>query len=208
VSHYGNVVGSVIRYRDLLSYLPFKDWLRYPITAVFTCRGCTESCVICGGSAAAFRGYLNRKKVVFRPLQSVARDVKQIERFSNGPIFILGDIRQPGEDYAYELLRLLEKNGIKNQFILELLSPATKDFLNQVSRSCPNFCLEISPESHDPEIRKAAGRHYSNEDLERTLGDALNAGYLLILPSQYTAGERNSEHHYQGRRNQPMVFLK
>ncbi len=191
VGHYGNVVGSVIRYRDLLSYLPFKDWLRYPLTAVFTCRGCSENCVICGGSSAAFRCYLNRKKVVFRPLPSVARDIKQIERFSNGPIFILGDIRQPGEDYAYELLRLLEKEGVKNQFILELFSPATKDFLNQVSRSCPNFCLEISPESHDPEVRKAAGRHYSNEDLERTLGDALNAGcgrldvfFMIGLPHQ------------------------
>ena len=58
VNHYGNVVRSVIKYRDLISYTPVKDWLRYPITAVITCRGCTENCVICGGSAAAFRQVL------------------------------------------------------------------------------------------------------------------------------------------------------
>ncbi|MFC2013202.1 TIGR04190 family B12-binding domain/radical SAM domain protein [Chloroflexota bacterium] len=189
--HYGNVIGSVLRHRDLTSYLPFKDWLRYPITAVFTCRGCNENCVVCGGSSAAFRCYLNRQEAVFRPLQAVFRDIKQIERFSNGPIFILGDLRQPGEDYADELLRLLEKDKAKNRFILELFRPASRELLEQMSRSCPDFCLEISPESHDPEIRKASGKHYSNEDLEQTLGDALATGcgrldvfFMIGLPNQ------------------------
>ena len=60
VNHYGNVIRSVFRYRDLTSYTPFKGWLRYPITAVLTCRGCTENCVVCGGSAAASRRFYNR----------------------------------------------------------------------------------------------------------------------------------------------------
>ncbi len=191
LNYYANTVRSVIRYRDLASYAPFKDWLRYPITAVLTCRGCTENCVICGGSAAAFRDFYNRDKVVFRSPQSVAQDVKQIGRFSNGPIFILGDLRQAGEDYAYEILRLIQKNKVKNQFILELFTPASGDFLRQMSLSCPNFCLEISPESHDPEVRRAAGRHYSNQDLEQTLSDALDAGcgrldvfFMIGLPKQ------------------------
>ena len=53
ISHYDNIIRSVIRYRDLASYLPFKRWLKYPITAVLTCRGCTQNCVICGASQAA-----------------------------------------------------------------------------------------------------------------------------------------------------------
>ena len=100
VNHYGNVVRSVIRYRDLISYTPVKDWLRYPITAVLTCRGCTQNCVICGGSATTFRHCYNREKPVFRSPEAVARDIRQISRFSNGPIFILGDLRQAGENYA------------------------------------------------------------------------------------------------------------
>ncbi len=191
INYYDNVIRSVIRYRDLASYAPFKDWLRYPIAAVLTCRGCTHNCVICGGSAAAFRQFYNREKAVFRSPQSVAQDVRQIERFSNGPIFILGDLRQPGEDYAYELLHLLQKDRVKNQFILELFSPASRDFLHQLSLSCPNFCLEISPESHDPEVRRAAGRNYSTEALEQTISDALDAGcgrldvfFMIGLPKQ------------------------
>jgi B12-binding domain/radical SAM domain protein len=191
VSHYANTVRSVIRYRDLASYAPFKGWVDYPITAVLTCRGCTENCVICGGSAAAFRNFYHREKAVFRSPKSVAHDVKQIERFSRGPIFILGDLRQAGENYADEVLHLLEKNRVKNQVILELFSPASAELLRQMSLSCPNFCLEISPESHDPEVRRASGRNYSNEDLEQTLSDALDVGcgrldmfFMIGLPKQ------------------------
>jgi len=191
VKYYTHTLHSVIKHRDLANYAPFKGWLRYPITAVLTCRGCSENCVVCGGSAAAFRNFYNRERAVFRSPKSVAQDIKQIERFSNGPIFILGDLRQPGEDYGYELLHLLQKDGVKNQIILEIFSPASRDFLRQMSLSCPNFCLEITPESHDPQVRRAAGKHYSNQDLEQTLGDALDAGcgrldvfFMIGLPMQ------------------------
>ncbi len=190
-SHYANTVRSVIRYRDLASYAPFKGWAQYPITAVLTCRGCTQNCVVCGGSAAAFKKFYQREKAVFRSPQAVAQDVKQIKRFSTGPIFILGDLLQAGEDYADEVLRLLEKDGVKNQVILELFSPAPKELLRRMSQACPDFCLEISPESHDPEVRRAAGRNYSNQDLEQTLADALNVGcgrmdvfFMIGLPKQ------------------------
>ncbi len=191
VSHYGNIVRSVIRYRDLASYTPFKGWADYPITAVLTCRGCTQTCTICGGSAATFRNFYNREKPVFRSPEAVAEDLKQIARFSNGPAFILGDLLQAGEDYADELFRLLQKNRVKNQLIFEIFNPVPRDFLHQMSQCSPNFCLEISPESHDPEVRKAEGRHYSNEALEQTLGDALDAGcgrldvfFMIGVPKQ------------------------
>ena len=191
VDHYSNVVRSVIKQRDLISYTPVKDLLRYPITAVITCRGCTENCVICGGSAAAFKKCYNRQKVVYRSPEAVVRDVRQISGFSNGPIFILGDLRQAGEEYASQVLSLLQKNRVKNQFILELFYPASKDFLRRMSLACPDFCLEISPESHDPEIRKVIGRPYSSRELEQTLGDALDVGcrrldvfFMIGLPKQ------------------------
>jgi len=191
VNYYTNAMRSAIRYRDLASYTPFKGWRSYPITAVLTCRGCTQNCVICGGSAAAFRNCYEREKAAFRSPEAVARDVKQIERFSRGPIFILGDLRQAGENYAYEVLQQLGKNRVKNQLILELFSPAPASFLHHMSLPCPNFCLEISPESHDPEVRKASGRYYSNHDLELTLDHALGVGcgrldvfFMIGLPRQ------------------------
>ena len=191
IGHYKRIARSVLRYRDLASYIPFKGWTNYPIMAVFTCRGCTENCVVCGGSAAASRDFYCRRKPVFRSPEAVIRDVRQINRLSNGPIFILGDICQPGEDYAYKVLRLLQKEKVKNQFILELFSPVSGDIIRQMGISCPRFCLEISPESHDPQVRRASGRHYSNEALEQSIEDALSAGcsrmdvfYMIGLPKQ------------------------
>jgi len=191
VSGYNSVIRSVIRHRDLASHIPFKGWLHYPITAVLTCHGCTQNCVVCGGSASAFRRFYNREKAGFRSPESVAQAVKQIGHFSSGPIFILGDLRQPGDDYASEILHLLKKDRVKNQLIFELFSPASGDFLHQMSLSCPNFCLEISPESHDAEVRRAAGKYYSNQALEQTLSDALDVGcgrldvfFMIGLPRQ------------------------
>jgi B12-binding domain/radical SAM domain protein len=190
-NYYGNVIHSVIRYRDLASYIPFKDWLRYPITAVITRRGCTENCVICGGSAATSRQFYNRGKPVVRSPEAVAQDVKHIGHFSNGPIFILGDLNQSGDGYASKVLRLLRENRVKNQLIFELFSPTSRDLLQQMSLASPNFCLEISPDSHDPKVRKASGRHYSTEALEQTLSDALDVGcgrldvfFMIGLPKQ------------------------
>ncbi|MFC1943166.1 TIGR04190 family B12-binding domain/radical SAM domain protein [Chloroflexota bacterium] len=191
VDYYANIIRSVFRYRDLASYLPFKDWLRYPITMVLTCRGCNENCVICGASAAAFRDSFNRNKPAFRSPESVARDIRQIGRFIKGPIFVLGNLCHPEEDYAYELLRLLQRDRVKNQLIFELFSPVSREILHEMSLASPNFCLEISPESHDPEVRRASGRNYSSESLEQTLGDALDAGcgrldvfFMIGLPQQ------------------------
>jgi len=191
VHHYDNIIRSVIRHHDLASYIPFKGWLDYPITAVLTCRGCTQNCVFCGGSAAAYRRICNRSRLALRSPEAVARDVDRIRHFASGPIFILGDIRQSGMDYADRLLSLLKKQVVKNQLILELFYPASKDFLMKMGDACPAFCLEISPESHDPEVRNAIGKHYSNESLEETIGYALAADcqrldlfFMIGLPKQ------------------------
>lgn len=191
VGHYKKIARSVIRYRDLASYVPFKGWTGYPIMAVFTCRGCSENCVICGGSAAAFRNFYCREKPGFRSPEAVVRDVRQIAQLSNGPVFILGDLQQGGEDYAYEVLHLLEKERVKNQIIMEFFLPAPTKLIKQMGVACPNFCLEISPESHDPEIRRASGRNYSSESFEQMIQDALDAGcgrldifFMIGVPKQ------------------------
>ena len=191
INHYGGVIKSVIRYRDLIGHIPVSDWLRYPITGVITCRGCNNNCVICGGSNAAFRCYHNREKPAFRSPEAVVRDIRQIARFSRGPIFILGDLYQNGEDYASEVFKRLQEKRVKNQLMFEIFSPMSKKALEQMSLAAPGFCLEISPESHDYKIRKKSGRNYTDEALETMVTNALEAGcgrmdvfYMVGMPGQ------------------------
>ncbi len=191
VGHYLNMVRQVVRYRDLRSITPFSNWREYPITAVLICKGCGENCVICGGSEAAFRRCYRRNGPVFRSSDAVVREVRQIARLSTGPIFILGDLQQAGDDYAYEVLRRLRAARVKNQFIFEFFNPAPTELIKRIGQACPDFCLEMSAESHDPTVRRASGRHYSNEELERTIEDAFAAGcgrfdlfFMIGLPQQ------------------------
>ena len=41
-------------------------------------------------------------------------------------------------------------HGFTGPVILELFSPASREFLQQMAAALPNFTLEVSLESHDP----------------------------------------------------------
>jgi B12-binding domain/radical SAM domain protein len=186
---YSYVVKAVARDRDLASYIPFKHWLKYPITAAPTCRGCLHNCHTCGGSATTFRQAFGRRKPAFRAPEDLAQDIRSIGRFSNGPIFVLGDIRQAGLDYATRFLRAV--HGIKHPLMFEFFGPISPRFIEMMAEAAPNFTIEISPESHSEEVRYAFGRRYSNEELEKTIGYTLEAGcrrfdlfFMIGLPRQ------------------------
>jgi len=187
---YRFVVRSVATYRDLLSTVPFHNWLDYPITAALSVRGCTQNCVTCGGSAYTFRNTFGRTGgPAFRSPERLAEDVRNVARFINGPIFILGDLRQAGDDYARRFLDAVR--GYSGPVIVELFRPATPEFLQQVGEALPNFTLEVSLESHDPAVRRAFGKGYDNASMEATLRAALDAGcrrldvfFMIGLPEQ------------------------
>lgn len=174
--HYTNTIRSVVRYRDLASYTPFKGWRKYPISAVFTCRGCTHNCTICGASGTTFRDSFHRPKPAFRTPEAVVRDIQEITRFSRGPAFVIGDLQQAGDGYISELFRLLERKPVRNQLVFEIFEPAGADLLQRMGRAAPGFCLEMSPESHDREIRRLAGRNFATGAMEQGFRDALDAG--------------------------------
>ncbi|MBU0491950.1 MAG: TIGR04190 family B12-binding domain/radical SAM domain protein [Chloroflexi bacterium] len=188
---YTYVVEAVVRDRDLKSYVPFDGWLDYPATAAFTCRGCTRGCVTCGGSAAAFRRVTNRGRIVYRSPEAVIRDIKSVERFTRAPVFILGDFRQAGDEYADRLLTLAERERVRAQIMMEFFGPADEAFMQRVGRVFPNFVLEISLESHDEAVRRAFGKPYDNAAIEATMQYALEAGcsrldlfFMIGLPLQ------------------------
>jgi len=186
---YSQVVRAVVRDRDLVSYVPFQNWLDYPIMAGITCRGCKHACATCGGSAFAFQQYLGRKQPAFRPPEALAEDIRQMQRFSKGPVFVLGDIRQAGQNYADRFLEAAQ--GIQGPVMMEFFQPASREFLERIAQALPNYALELSMESHDPQVRDAFGRHYTNAEAEETISAALDLGcrrfdlfFMIGLPRQ------------------------
>lgn len=175
-NNYLNLFLSSLKFADIRSQIPFHDWWQYPIMAVMTCRGCNEGCVICGGSTAAFRGYTGRRQTAFRSPERVARDVARLARYSRGPIFIIGDPRQHGMDYAHRLLDDLGRYKIQNEVILELFWGADEPYMKRIASRLPRFNFEMSPETHDDAARKASGKPYTNADIERSIDLALQYG--------------------------------
>jgi B12-binding domain/radical SAM domain protein len=186
---YGFVVRSVATYRDLLSHVPIYNWLDYPITAALSVRGCTHSCVTCGGSAYAFRRTFGRERPAYRKPEQLADDLRRVAGFINGPIVIIGDLRQAGEEYARRFLDAAA--GFSRPVIAELFGPAPAEYLRRMREALPNLTLEVSLESHDPAVRRAFGKGYDNAAIEATLSHALDAGcrrldvfFMIGLPEQ------------------------
>jgi B12-binding domain/radical SAM domain protein len=135
--------------------------------------------------------YCQRKTPAFRSPQLVAKDICAASRFTNGPIFVVGDLRQGGEDYAENVLKNLREYKPTNQIVLELFNPAPKEYFEMVGNAIPNFNFEFSPESHLEEIRRSSGKTYGNAELEDTIESALACGcqkfdlfFMIGLPYQ------------------------
>jgi B12-binding domain/radical SAM domain protein len=171
---YYTMVRSVVRDRDLLNYAPFSHWLEYPIMASLTVKGCTQNCTICGGSAFAGRHLSGRQRPAYRSPEKLAEDVRRMGRLSRAPVFILGDLRQPGLDYARRFFRAVQ--GFDGAVIVEFFYPVDQAYMQELAAALPNFLVEFSPESHEPAVRRASGKGYSNQGIEETIAACLDAG--------------------------------
>jgi B12-binding domain/radical SAM domain protein len=193
-NNYSNLFRSAMKYLDLKSLIPIHDWWEYPITAVMTCRGCTHNCVFCGGSRFGLDRFCSRESCAFRSPEKVADDILAISRYTNAPIFVVGDLRQAGESYGQTLLSRIRPVRPKNQVVLELFTPAAESYFQMVAEAFPNFNFETSPESHDEKVRRATGKFYTNEEMEKSIRFALDSGcskfdvfFMIGLPQQTPA---------------------
>jgi len=176
-NHYGFMVRQVLRYRDLASVVPFKGWLQYPVTAVFTSRGCKYECIFCSGSKTGMAGFANRTEPARRSAEDIFKDVHNVSQITRGPILLVGDIREGGNPRAHKLLDMLKEKGVKNTLMFEAFNPMSPQFVKEMAEAAPGFSLDMSPESHDPEVRKVSlGRNFTNKAMEDMIQAALDNG--------------------------------
>lgn len=188
---YLHLLKMAIKYRDPSGYIPFRYWLSYPVTAVFQCRGCFHDCASCGGSLSSFKRLCMREKPCFRSPELLAEDIRKISEYTRAPIMVIGDLLQAGEHYAGRFLDAIKKHRIVNELIVEFFTPPPENFIIKVADCIENFNVEVSPESHDPRVRRTFGKHYENKELEQMIATLLEAGcqridifFMVGLPYQ------------------------
>lgn len=187
------MVEMVLRHRDLASVVPFNGWLRNPITAVFTVKGCAHECVTCGSSHTTCGHLTMRTRPVFRTPENLVANIAALSRFARGPIFLVGDLLQAGVEYAEAVLERLHRAAIGNQLVFEFFDVPPVDFLRRIDASTRNWSMELSPESHDHEVRRAQDGEpaYDNRQMEEALLEALrlrptriDVFFMIGLPRQ------------------------
>ena len=188
---YGTMIKNTIRHMDIKGALPWLGWDKLPLTSVFTVRGCSFNCAECGGSAFANKRLLCRNKPAFRSPEKLAEDMSAIQDYLRSPIFVIGDPRQGGQDYADRLFAEIKKRGIKNHIAFELFKPAGEEFYRTANSALDEYSMEFSPDSHDEHVREILGRNYDNASIESTIKKAFDNGctrfdlfYMTGLPGQ------------------------
>ncbi len=188
---YGTMIKSTLRNRDIKGALPWLDWDKLPLTSVFTVRGCSFNCAECGGSHDANKRLLCRNKPAFRSPEKLAEDIRHIQDYLNTPVFVIGDPRQGGKDYAERFFKECHDLGVKNHIAFEIFQPAGDDFFKLANHYLGDYSMEFSPDSHDEMVRLAMGKGYDNHSIEKTITSAFNNGcvrfdlfYMTGLPEQ------------------------
>ncbi len=171
---YDYVLKSLLRSRSL-DNMPFQEFLGKPMMTVLTRKGCDSNCPGCGGSNYSYSKVCNRQNVARRSPARIVEDLKNIAEYRT-PAFVIGDLGNPEPDFGREVFRLLKKEDLGIPVVFEFFNPPGKDFLRELGESVEDFSIEMSPESGVEEIRRTAGREYSNKELKNSIRWAFQAG--------------------------------
>jgi radical SAM superfamily enzyme YgiQ (UPF0313 family) len=121
------------------------------------------------------------------------KNIVDISRFSKGPIFLVGDLCQGGEEYAFDTIARLKSEKIKNEIVFEVFGMPSSEYLKAIDDAVENWSLELSPESHDEEIRRIQDEKvfYRNSEMEEVIKEALvlrchriDVFFMIGLPEQ------------------------
>ena len=166
----------VLRYRDLNGIIPFDGWMKYPVTTIPIIRGCTKDCSGCGGSRTAFKDFGSRMAPAFRDPVKLVDEILVMQKYINAPVFILGDITQGGKDYLKSFFSSAKRLRKDIQIFFEFFEPPENWFYDEINKIFDNVCYEISPDSHDENIRKRMGKSFSNDRLLESIKYAFEKG--------------------------------
>ena len=134
-------------------------------------RGCSETCLFCGGSRYGQQKYNNRPLVKFIPVNST---IKSLQKFSEQGIKIWNSCFDPNPNLNYysHLFKKIREKNIKLTHYFDCFSLPSEKFIDDFKKTFTNdSCLNISPETGSESLRKhIRSFFYTNEELLLRLG--------------------------------------
>lgn len=173
---YRVMVRSTVRHWDIKGHLPYLDWMKRPLTMALPFRGCLHMCLACGGSRKCYSGFMGRERLGLRSPAKVAEEISAAHELVRAPVFMVHDPRMAGDRYVKGLLAAIKATGTDAEVVFEYFAPPPAGYARQLAGATERFDVQISPESHDEQVRRAQGRPYSTKALEKCLSESLEAG--------------------------------
>jgi len=102
--------------------LPWANFMKRPIAAVLTYKGCMYNCVTCGGSQHAY-SLIGRRVFAVKKPATVVDEVRQITEWRKAPMFVAGDLQVLGRRYVEELAIALRQENLDAELIFEFFTP-------------------------------------------------------------------------------------
>ncbi len=165
-----------------------------PHWGVPICRGCSYSCVGCGGSAYSYKTYLGRCRPAFRSPEKIIADLHKLKDQGVEMVFLFQDPRLGGEEYWRSLVKSLHQAKLEfTQITMELFKPASEEYIKALSEIGAHLALSISPESLVGDVRRIHGRDYTNEELFETLRYCRKYGIPIGVFSMIALGADTEE---------------
>ncbi|MEW6003016.1 MAG: radical SAM protein, partial [Nitrospirota bacterium] len=162
--------------------------------------GCGRNCPFCGGSKYFYRKYFHRSNAGVMQVEQVVENIRQSVHQGVLSFSLFGDIRLYGDEYWKRLTERLSREGMYFDVYLELFSPATKEYLEAWRKvTSGEVSIAFSPESADENVRKAIGKHYTNEQIDQQVSWAMDLGinlslsFLFALPEQDFASVKRTQ---------------
>ena len=159
-------------------YLPFASFQDAPITSILTVKGCTQNCIACGGSNFSYRNFFNRKSLAKKSVKAIIEELKSISERIRTSVFFVGDLQQTG--LAKEILKAIREEDVDNELIFEFFNPPDREILTYYEKAGNRVFLQISPESHEEEVRISQGRIYTNRQLLKFFKNVLRMNFARL----------------------------
>lgn len=178
-----------------LSYMPSNfslgmDWSDipapaagelFPIAELLSAQtsGCSNHCRWCGGSRVSFKKmYGTRHHVVSKNLAEITYEfetMKEIPHPEKYHYYTCSSYNEPDHRMKF-LIDLIARSGLKS-VSYEQFNLTSDNMLKRMANAHPKTIITLSPESHDIEISRLAGRgKYTMAKMENWIARALDFG--------------------------------
>jgi len=161
---YETVLKVMVR-SGISNSLPWGSFLKHPVTAVMTYRGCPFNCLGCGGSCFTYRAIFKRSRLGVKKPETLVREFREITERLKAPIFFVNDLQVLGRSYIEKLTKLLAEEKSDVEIFFEFFTPPPRSILELFRKAGERVYLQISPESHEESVRMNYGRPYTNSQL-------------------------------------------